>query len=109
MVAWPLPAELAALIGCLSQSLHGRLAWRLLPLMAGALFAHGRRTVASWLRGAGLGHDYKAYYYFLGALGRKCELLAALLLRRAVARLAPQGRLLQPSSNTRNSGQPGGA
>src|SRR5262249_23198500 len=46
------------------------------------------------LRGAGLGHDYKASYYFLGALGRTGELLAALLLRRAVARLAPQGRLL---------------
>jgi hypothetical protein len=43
---------MAAPIGCLSQSLQGRLAWRLLPLMAGALFAHGRRTVASWLRGA---------------------------------------------------------
>jgi hypothetical protein len=94
MGAWPLPAELTALITALAQPLHGRLAWRLLPLMAGALFAQGRRTVASWLRGAGLGGDYKAYYYFLGALGRKCELLAALLLRRAVALLAPQGRLL---------------
>jgi DDE superfamily endonuclease len=94
MGAWPLPADLTALITALAQPLHGRLAWRLLPLMAGALFAQGRRTVASWLRGAGLGGDYKAYYYFLGALGRKCELLASLLLRRAVALLAPQGRLL---------------
>ena len=90
----PLPAELTALITCLASPLHGRLAWRLLPLLAGALFARGRRTVASWLRAAGLGHDYKAYYYFLGALGRKCELLAALLLRRAIALLAPRGRLL---------------
>jgi len=94
MSAWPLPAELTALIACLAGPLHGRLAGRLLPLMAGALFAQGRRTVASWLRGAGLGHDYKAYYYFLGALGRRCELLAALLLRRAVALRAPRGRLL---------------
>jgi hypothetical protein len=94
MSAWPLPAELVALITALAQPLHGRLAWRLLPLMAGALFAQGRRTVASWLRGADSGHDYKAYYYFLGALGRKCALLAALLLRRAVVLLAPQGRLL---------------
>jgi hypothetical protein len=94
MGAWPLPADLTALITSLAGPLHGRLAWRLLPLMAGALFAQGRRTVASWLRGAGLGRDYKAYYYFLGALGRKCELLAALLLRRAVALLAPEGRLL---------------
>jgi hypothetical protein len=94
MGAWPLPAELTALITCLAGPLHGRLAWRLLPLRAGALFAQGRRTVASWLRAAALGGDYKAYYYFLGALGRKCELLAALLLRCAVARLAPQDRLL---------------
>jgi hypothetical protein len=94
MGTWPLPAELTALITCLASPLHGRLAWRLLPLMAGALFAQGRRTVASWLRGAGLGRDYKAYYYFLGALGRKCELLAALLLRRAIALLVPRGRLL---------------
>lgn len=94
MGAWPLPAELVALITSLAGPLHGRLAWRLLPLMAGALFAQGRRTVASWLRAAGLGPDYKAYYYFLGTLGRKCELLASLLLRRAVALIAPRGRLL---------------
>ena len=94
MGAWPLPAEVTALITGLAGPLHGRLAWRLLPLMAGALFAQGRRSVASWLRGAGLGGDYKAYYSFLGALGRKCELLAALLLRRAVALLVPPGRLL---------------
>jgi DDE superfamily endonuclease len=94
MAAWPLPADLTALITCLAGPLHGRLAWRLLPLMAGALFAHGRRTVASWLRAAALGADYKGYYYFLGALGRKCDAVASLLLRRAVALLAPRGRLL---------------
>jgi hypothetical protein len=94
MGARPLPPELTALVACLAGPLHGRLAWRLPPLMTGALFAQGRRPVASWLRGAGLGHDAKAYYYFLGALGRKGELLAALLLRRIVARLAPRGRLL---------------
>src|SRR5438270_293947 len=37
MGAWPLPAELTALITCLAGPLHGRLAWRLLPLMARAL------------------------------------------------------------------------
>src|SRR3954465_8207189 len=83
MGARPLPAELTALIPGLAGPLHGRRAWRLLPLMAGALFAQGRRAVASWLRGAGRGHDYKASSYSLGALGRTCELLAALLLRRA--------------------------
>ena len=49
MVQWQLPAELAAWIVTLSGPLHGRLAWRLLPLLRGLLFAQGRRTVASWL------------------------------------------------------------
>jgi hypothetical protein len=58
------------------------------------LFAQGRRTVASWLRAADLGNDFRAYYYFLGSLGRKVEYLAALLLRRAVAVIEPGDRLL---------------
>jgi DDE superfamily endonuclease len=94
MAAWPLPAELVLCLTQLSQVLHGRLAWRLLPLLSGMLFAQGRRTVASWLRGAAVGKDYRAYYYFLGSLGRKVNLMAALLLRRAVAVIAPGERLL---------------
>jgi hypothetical protein len=74
--------------------LHARLAWRLLPLITGMLFAQGRRTVASWLRGGGLGEDYRAYYYFLGSLGRKVKYVAALLLRRAVTLIEPGERLL---------------
>src|SRR5215472_12172886 len=82
-----LPAELVDAICALAGPLHGRLAWRLLPLVVGMLFASGRRTVASWLRAAGVGEGFKPYYYFLGSLGRKTPSLAALLLRRAVARL----------------------
>jgi hypothetical protein len=37
-------------------------AWRLLPVFAGMLFAQGRRTVTSWLRAGGLQEDYRAYY-----------------------------------------------
>jgi hypothetical protein len=59
MVAWQLPAELVAWIVALSQPLHGRRAWRLLPLLRGVLFAQGRRTVASWLRAAALGKDFR--------------------------------------------------
>jgi hypothetical protein len=94
MAAWHLPAELVLWITHLSQPLHARLAWRLLPLLTGMLFAQGRRTVASWLRGAGLGEDYRAYYYFLGSLGRKVKSIASLLLRRAVTVIAPGERLL---------------
>src|SRR5258707_6624951 len=58
------------------------------------LFAQGRKTVASWLRAGGFGHDYKAYYYFLGSLGRKTQFVSSLLLRLAVDVIAPGERLL---------------
>ena len=50
MANWKLPAQMSNWITHLSQPLHGRLAWRLLPLITGMLFANGRRTVACWLR-----------------------------------------------------------
>jgi hypothetical protein len=100
MAGWQLPAELVLWITHLSQPLHARLAWRLLPLVSGLLFAQGRRTVASWLRGGGLGDDYRAYYYFLGSLGRKVECVASLLLRRAVTVIAPGERLLLALDDT---------
>jgi hypothetical protein len=100
MAGWQLPAEVVLWITHLSQPLHARLAWRLLPLVSGLLFAQGRRTVASWLRGGGLGDDYRAYYYFLGSLGRKVEGVASLLLRRAVTVIAPGERLLLALDDT---------
>src|SRR6185295_8882775 len=73
---------------------HQRHAWRLTVLLLGALFAKGRRTVTSWPRAAHVGHGFAAYYYFLAALGRHADLLAGLLLRRALALLTPAGPLL---------------
>ena len=78
----------------LASCLHGRLAWRLGVLLGGALFAHGRRTVTSWLRAAGIGPGYAAFYYFLAALGRRADLLAGLLLRLALRLRAGSGPLL---------------
>src|ERR1700693_1695957 len=100
MAQWHLPAELVLWITHLSQPLHARLAWRLLPLITVMLFARGRRTVASWLRGAGLGADFRAYYYFLGSLGRNVSFIAALLLRRAIAVIAPGERVLLALDHT---------
>jgi DDE superfamily endonuclease len=94
MVAWPLPAEMVAWIVALSGPLHRRLAWRLLPLLRGVLFAQGRRTVASWLRAGGLSKDFRQYYYFLGSLGHRVEVMAALLLRLAIGVVVPGERLL---------------
>ncbi len=78
----------------LACCLHGRHAWRLAVLLAGALFAHGRRAVTSWLRAAHVGPRFAAYYYFLAALGRRAERLAGLLLRHCLRRLPADGPVL---------------
>src|SRR6476661_886578 len=89
-----LPPLWQACTARLAALLHGRHAWRLQLLLLGALFAKGRRTVTSWLRAARVGRGFAAYYYFLAALGRRADWLAGLLLRRALALLAPDGPLL---------------
>jgi hypothetical protein len=94
MASWKLPPQVSTWINSLSQPLHGRLAWRLLPLLSGILFAQGRRTVASWLRAGGLGQDYKPFYRFLGSVGRGVEYIASLLLRLLAGRLPLPDRLL---------------
>jgi hypothetical protein len=94
MRVWRLPAEVSSWITALSQLLHRRHAGRLLPLLAGLLFAHGRRTVTRWLRAVGIGKGFQRYYYFLGSLGRKTESVASLLLRRAVTVVPPGERIL---------------
>ena len=76
MAAWHLPPELVRWVTQLTLPLHAGLADRLLPLLTGLLFARGRRTVASWLRGGGLGHDDRSYYYFLTSLGHKVKYVA---------------------------------
>src|SRR5260370_15004405 len=93
MATWKLPPQVSNWIDRLSQPLHGRLAWRLLPLMCGMLFAQGRRTVASWLRAGGLGHDYKPFYGFLGCVGRCVDRIASRLLRVLATQL-PLGQIL---------------
>jgi DDE superfamily endonuclease/Transposase DDE domain len=78
----------------LAAGLHGENRWRLPVLLMGVLFATGRRTVAAWLRAAGVGDDWRPYYYFISAVGRKAESLAARLLRLVLARLPTGPRLL---------------
>jgi hypothetical protein len=97
---WQLPTELVTWITSLSQLLHRRLAWRLLPLLSGMLFAQGRRTVASWLRAGGLGDDFRRYYYFLGSLGRNVKYLAWLVLRQAVEVIQPGASILLALDDT---------
>ena len=94
MANWEFPCEFALWVSALARPLHGRLSWRLTPLMMGLLFAQGRCTVASWLRAAGLGDDFRAYYYFLGIVGRKADWVAVRLLWLLRERLVTGDRIL---------------
>jgi hypothetical protein len=77
---WKSPDEWAEWSDWLSAGLHARNRWRLGVLLMGILFAHGRRTVTTWLRAAGVRDDFQDYYYSLAALGRKSQSVAAQLL-----------------------------
>jgi hypothetical protein len=94
MVPCKLPAELESSVARLAALLDARVAGRLATILLGMLFARGRRTVASWLRAVGVGHEFPAYYYFLGSLGRKVDSVASALLGLAVRVIAPGERLL---------------
>ena len=82
-----LPVSLVVWITALALTLDARQQARFVRLCTGLLFARGRRTVTSWLRGCGAGRDFKRYYYLLGSVGRKAPALAADLLRILTKRL----------------------
>lgn len=77
---WTSPDEWTEWSNWLAAGLHARNRWRLPVLLLGILFAHGRRTVTTWLRAAGISTDYQDYYYFLAALGCKTESVATRLV-----------------------------
>src|SRR5262245_38395125 len=74
-----LPPELAAWVASLTFALDARQHARLPALLAGRLFARGRRTVTSWLRAAGLSADFRACYGLVYRVGRRAEHLAGAL------------------------------
>jgi hypothetical protein len=93
-------ASVRAWIDQLASLLDERVAWRLLPLMTGLLFATGRRTVSSWLRAGQLSKDYQNYYYFLTTVGRKVEMLAGSLLRTIAQVVEPGERVVLAIDDT---------
>jgi hypothetical protein len=100
MIGCEWTGELALWMAFLAEPLHARLQHRLTPLCMGILFAQGRRTVASWLRAAALGKEFKAYYYFLGSLGRNLSWLAMRLVRILCERLPRPERALLALDDT---------
>ncbi len=59
MSVWQLPRESATLFAP-SCALDRRQHRRFARLVAGLLFAHGRRTVTAWFRAGGLSHQFRA-------------------------------------------------
>src|SRR5688572_12766723 len=94
MASGILPVEVTLWITNLACLLHATNAWRLEPLLVGMLYARGRLTVSSWLRGGELSDDYQSYYYFLGSLGRKVKPLAGLWLHAVLRVVNPGERFL---------------
>jgi hypothetical protein len=100
MAQWHLPQEMVLWITAMSATLDARQTARLLALMTGVLFARGRRTVSSWLRGGGLQDDYRNYYYFLGSLGRKIRFVGSALLSNVLPVLPTGERILLAIDDT---------
>jgi len=82
---WECPEQWSKWSNWLAAGLHARNRWRLPVLLAGMLFAGGRRMVTTWLRAAGVSDDFQNYYYFHTCVRLKSESIAtqlvALLLR----------------------------
>jgi hypothetical protein len=91
---WTCPEDWSEWSAWLAAGLHARHRWRLPLLLVGILFAHGRRTVTTWLRAAGISDDFSDYYYFLASLGRKTEIVATQLLSLILRTLPLPERLL---------------
>src|SRR5262245_4396802 len=87
-----LPPLVASAFAALAHWLQKRSAARLPLLLYGLLFGHGRRTVTSWFRAAGIAGDFRPAYATVCAVGRQTHNLAVTTLH-AVAPLLPGPRL----------------
>lgn len=79
MFAVQLNDQWMAWVDALARPLHGRSAWRCAHVIIRILLAHGRRTVSSWWRAAGIGEKFRSYHYFLDSIGRKSTAVAAVV------------------------------
>jgi len=76
---WIFPDDWQIITIAICSVLHQRSAWRINIIIAGIIFAKSRKTVTSWFRAAGVTRRYKAFYYFVGSIGQKTEIIATVL------------------------------
>jgi hypothetical protein len=76
---WIFPDSWQIMTIAICSVLHQRSAWRMSIIFAGIVFAKGRKTVTSWFRAAGINKRYKAFYYFVGSIGKNTEIIATVL------------------------------
>ena len=89
-----LPAFLASAFADLAHWLDQRSAVRLPLLLAGLLFAKGRRTVTTWFRAGGLHDDHRQGYVTVAAVGREVNQMAITIQAAVRPLLSPQRLLL---------------
>jgi hypothetical protein len=71
-----LPPSLSRTFAAFAAWLDRRTAARLPLLLSGILLAHGRRTVTSWFRAAGITDEFRPAYHTVYAVGRRSQVLA---------------------------------
>src|SRR5947209_6901791 len=94
-----LPPFLTSAFAALAHWLDRRSAARLPLLLAGILFARGRRTVTSWFRAAGITDEYRPAYTTVCACGRQADHVALSVLH-AVEPVLDVQRLLVAIDDT---------
>jgi hypothetical protein len=88
-----LPPWLTTPFTSLAHWLDRRSALRLPVLLAGTLFATGRRTVTSWFRACGIQDEFRPAYTTACACGRRAALLARSVVHAVRPALSASRRL----------------
>ena len=84
---WIFPDNWQIWVVALGQVLHQRSSWRLAAIFVGMIFAKGRKTITSWFRAADISQRYQAFYYFIGSIGRKTEIVATVFFKIMIQRI----------------------
>lgn len=85
---FPLTQRVLNFVTPMLNTLDRRIGWRLPIILAGMLFAEGRRTASRWFVAAGVKDDWDRFYDFLICLGKKTQQTAAPLVQQLVAKFA---------------------